>query len=220
VKNFLKAIASAAMPNLTNKLRAANLLLDSPDSYLIKTGWFNSFLSGSPARPDGTPLPWMNYSFVNFLEGRMSNSHRLFEYGSGFSTAFYAKHVMQVVSVEHDQDWFGHVVKGLPSNATVLMRKLDQGSEYEDSFLDYSQDTDIVVVDGRRRVKCCEIAFSRLKFDAVVVLDDSYREKYQPAFAIAKMQGFKSLRIQGLKPTGHWVEETTVFYRAENCLGL
>jgi hypothetical protein len=55
---------------------------------------------------------------------------------------------------------------------------------------------------------------------AVLILDDSDRAKYKRVFDISRDLGFKSLRIQGLKPTGHWVEETTLFYRSGNCFGL
>lgn len=220
MKRVFKAILEAVAPDFSNKVKIANLFLDSTDSYLVKTGWHRSFSTGRPCRLDGSPIPWMNYSFVNFLEGRLGNSQRLFEFGSGFSTAFYATKVLHVVSVEHDLGWYEQVAKVLPSNADLLMKSLEQGSEYEDSFLPHAHNTDIVVVDGRRRVKCCEVVFNSMKPDAVLILDDSNREKYQQAFDIGERLGFRSLRIQGLKPTGHWVEETTVFYRSTNCLRL
>lgn len=220
MKSLLRSIGVGLMPTVANKYRAASLLLDSSDSYLQKSGWMRSFLDGSPCKADGSPVPWMNYSFVAFLEQHLLGHHKLFEYGSGFSTSFYANRVKQVVSVEHDGVWFEKIRKDLPKNAILIYRNLERGSEYVDSVLPYIKEIDIVVVDGRRRVECSELALRNMNETAVLILDDSDRAKYKRVFDISRDLGFKSLRIQGLKPTGHWVEETTLFYRSGNCFGL
>ena len=220
MRSLIRTIATAIFPGLSNKIRAAKLLIDSEESYLQKSGWMRSFLAGVPCRNDGSAIPWMNYSFLFFLESRLQKSHHLFEYGSGFSTLFYASRVSRVVSVEHDESWFRTISQDLPENAKLIGRSLDEGSSYVDSFVEYAHEVDVVVVDGRRRVACCEVAIQNMKPSAVLILDDSNRSKYEEVFTIAVKAGFKSIRFQGLKPTGHCIEETTVFYRVNNCFGL
>ncbi|MEI6085198.1 MAG: hypothetical protein WCS70_12970 [Verrucomicrobiota bacterium] len=51
---------------------------------------------------------------------------KVFEYGSGGSTVFFARHAGQVFSVEHDPAWHGHVGKTLAAqqltNCHYLLR--------------------------------------------------------------------------------------------------
>ena len=220
MKYWFKSIALAILPRFANKIRAANLLLDSRDSYLEATGWMRSFLYGTPCKSDGTPIPWMNYSFLSFLESRLNATHTVFEFGCGFSTKFYASKACRVFSVEHDNSWLYKISQDLPKNAKLISRSLDEGCSYVDRFVEHAHEGDVGVVDGRRRVACCEVAIRNMKPSAVLILDDSNRSKYEEVFTIAVKAGFKLIRFQGLKPTGHCIEETTVFYRMNNCFGL
>ena len=79
---------------------------------------------------------------------------------------------------------------------------------------------DVVVIDGRDRVNCLKHALERLTPSGVVLLDDSHRPRYAAAHEHAREAGFRSLRLQGLKPRGREIDETTIFYRDGNCLGI
>ena len=46
------------------------------------------------------------------------------------------------------------------------------------------------------------------------------RDRYQEGVTFAQANGFKELSIQGLKPTGFRIHQTTILYRDGNCLGL
>ena len=61
--------------------------------YLKNRGWFRSFEEGRMVDEAGKAIPWMNYSVVDFLEERLAPSWRVFEYGSGGSTAWWAARV-------------------------------------------------------------------------------------------------------------------------------
>lgn len=65
-------------------------LVYSKRSMLRKLGWVESVRTGKPCRKDGSPIPWMNYSVIQFLDERLNKDLSLFEYGSGNSTMFYA----------------------------------------------------------------------------------------------------------------------------------
>jgi hypothetical protein len=49
--------------------------------------------------------PWIAFSAVSFLKQILTREMRVFEYGTGGSTLFFAKQVKEVVSVEHDKTW-------------------------------------------------------------------------------------------------------------------
>lgn len=49
--------------------------------------------------------PWITFAAFDFLKQILTKEMRVFEYGSGGSTVYYAKRVKEVISVEHDQLW-------------------------------------------------------------------------------------------------------------------
>ena len=82
--------------------------------YLVDMGWFNSFKSSKPVDKEGSPIPWFSYPAVEFLSKRLNNRMTVFEFGSGNSTLFFSDRVNQVVSVEHNKDWYDKI--SLPSD--------------------------------------------------------------------------------------------------------
>lgn len=99
---------------------------------LRELGYIESSRSKRPCRPDGSPLPWMNYHVIAFLEERLNKNLSLFEYGSGTSTSFYASLVNDVVSVETDPDWYAEVRKTIPENVELKFIDMKAGGRYAD----------------------------------------------------------------------------------------
>lgn len=50
--------------------------------------------------------PWMAFPAIRFLETLLDKASRVFEYGAGGSSVFFASRVGELVSVEHDAAWF------------------------------------------------------------------------------------------------------------------
>ena len=90
------------------------LLSQSHSGYLFDIGWFNSFRSKSPVDKFSNPIPWLSYPCIDFLNERLNPNLKLFEYGSGNSTFYYAAKVQKVVSVEHDSAWYKKLNKNIP----------------------------------------------------------------------------------------------------------
>ena len=66
-------------------------LLYTKRSYLKETGYLKSTIESKPCKKDGSPIPWMNYNVISFLEERLNKKLALFEYGCGNSTIFFFK---------------------------------------------------------------------------------------------------------------------------------
>lgn len=189
------------------------LLFDSP---LRDRGWFECY-GGVPTDRRGEPLPWMPYAFIDFLDERLDPDVRVFEYGSGNSTRWFAERVGEVVSVEHDRTWFDEVHTSVPSNAEVVYRT---GREYVSTPDEYGE-FDLVVVDGRNRVECVEAATDSLANDGVIVWDDSRgRPSYSSKMDELERTGFRELSFQGMGPVTANLQRTSVLYRDHNCLGI
>lgn len=115
----------------------------------------------------------------------------VFEWGSGGSTLHFSAlpNVRHWVACEHDHSWF-----------LRLRRLLDQGKYHkirtkisllerttELSYLAAPQELpylfDVIIVDGRWRNQCLEIAQDYLKEGGCVILHDCDRERYQPSMS-------------------------------------
>ena len=205
---------------LTQPSRLKSLLSFNQKGYLCDIGWFKAFDTKSPVDGEGNPIPWVTYSFIDFIKDRIKKQHTVFEFGSGNSTFFYAKSAGIVVSVEHDKEWFDKIFKDKPENSEMIYCELVRGGDYCHMPVKLEEKFDVIIVDGRDRVNCCKQAVEALTDEGVVVLDDSEREYYREGIDFLLKKGFKQLSFSGISPGLFYNKATSVFYRADNCLGI
>jgi len=215
----LRATLRRLFPSLSVFVKALGLVY-SRRSMLRQRGYVESSKSKRPCRRDGTPLPWMNYQVIQFLEERLTNDLSLFEYGSGTSTSFYAALVGHVVSVETDPAWFDEVRQSMPAN--VELKRVEPTPVETYSTLAAQQDRkfDVVVVDALHRTECLLHAPEALTDRGVIILDDSDPESHSPGIARLMSLGFRAFHFEGLKPGSIKAYRTTLFYRDHNCLNV
>lgn len=192
-------------------------LIFNSDSYVYKSGWIESLKRGYPSDKKGNPLPWMNFGVVHLLTERLNDKMSLFEFGCGYSTLFYAERVNHVISVEHQKKWADIMNTKLPANASVV---LSSKGDYADYINTLDEKFDLIIVDGIDRVNCLKNSIKNLGESGVLLLDDSSRKEYAEAIRFAHQKGFKSIAYRGLKPTGIGIDESMLFYRPDNCLGI
>ncbi len=207
---------------LLNYLR---LLCTRKKGYLRATGWVKSILKGYPCDAEGNELPWMNYAFVAFVTERLKDDMTVLEFGSGYSTVFWARHTKAVYAVE-DDDFFRDMLKDrLPGNAQVSLCTPDGDVSYSQYAKHVSETNDgllfdVAVIDGSDRVDSCINTVPYLKPDGVIIWDDSTTEDYFDGFDQLQEKGFKKLEFEGLKSGDRGIVKTAVFYREKNCLGI
>ncbi|WP_199141282.1 FkbM family methyltransferase, partial [Pedobacter sp. ASV12] len=152
----LKALAA-----LISKPHRLNALLSyGHKGYLASIGWFKAFDSHQAVDAQGRPLPWVTYSFIDFIKTRLNKDLTIFEYGSGNSTLFYADRVKKVVSVEHDEAWYQHIVQEKAPNSEMIFTNLEKGGEYSQKAGLLGEKFDVIIVDGRDRVNCCKFSIN------------------------------------------------------------
>lgn len=184
---------------------------------LKEWNWFHTFDTGRSVDAKGRPIAWATYAFLHFIEPRLRSDMRIFEYGCGSSSLWYAPKVKQVTSVEHDPKWVEEISKKLPANAQVHLAKPD---DYPSFLTQTGQVYDIVVVDGILRNECMEIAPKGLSPLGVIILDNSDRAEYKPGIDGLLAKGFRKIDFYGMFPVTPLAGTTTVFYRDGNCLGI
>ncbi len=200
--------------------RLKALLSYGHKGYLNSIGWFTAFDKKQAVDGQGKALPWVTYSFIDFIKERINKSQHIFEYGSGSSTIFYAERAGSVTSVEHDKGWFDKVKNTSPGNAEMIFCQLEKDGEYAKKATLIGKKFDIIIVDGRDRVNCCKYSVDALSENGVLVLDDSEREVYNDARSFLKEKGFKELSFSGISPGLFYEKATSVFYKQANCLGI
>lgn len=208
------------IPNELKQHELGAIYLDRMKETLMSVGWLESAIEKSALDEHGKPSPWYTYAALHFVRDRVKPDWRVFEYGSGQSTGWWAQRTRQVIAVEHQAGWARKVAGFQFPNTTVVFRELTEDGDYAREILQHEGLFDLVVIDGRDRVNCAKYALDKLSAKGVILWDNSDRERYQPGFDMLLSRGFRKLDFWGFGPvvTGVWM--TSVFYRDGNCMGI
>jgi hypothetical protein len=197
-------------------LAAADLFL-RPNGFVRQSGWLQTYRARLPVT-DAGPVPWMTFPAIGFLESRLRADFRVFEYGAGYSTLWWARRVASVVTCEHDEQWVETMRYLIPPNVSMIHRPLEVGGAYAREAAHHT--VDIIVIDGRDRINCARFCLPGLSPGGVIVWDNTDRESYAEGYAFLDENGFRCLDFTGIGPVNITTWCTSVFYRRENCLGI
>lgn len=150
---------------------------------------------------------------IRRIESLLGADSKVFEWGSGASTLWYARHAGSVVSVEHDKGWYERGLASLQENGLenvdllfqppTDLRQVDAEVDLQDfdirdhpsikpGFNSYARKIDdypdscfdCIAIDGRARVDCLAGVLPKLADGGFIVLDDSHRPKYRKFFNV------------------------------------
>lgn len=207
-----------ALAKLAGEPRVLSALLSQRIFGLLsEEGWFESFKTKTPVDKNGNPIPWTTYSFIDFIRTRLYSNQTIFEFGSGYSTLFFAPKVSSVTSCEHDRNWYQDMLKKIQSNCSLIYAEHEA---YERSITTTAKKYDIIFVDGIRRNECIKTALPFLTEKGVIILDDSERPEYNEGRKHLIEAGFRAIDFYGVAPGILFKKSTTVFYRADNTLNI
>jgi hypothetical protein len=183
-------------------------------------------------------VPWFNYKAIIFINKRLKHGFQIFEYGSGGPTLYWLKHQAQLVSIEHDPDFYNFMKDKVRTNASVDYRLIEpiiekdtecdpsnpdlfHSSDYKSySFKKYcdvineypNEYFDIILVDGRARTSCVKYAVEKVKKGGMLILDNSNREWYLENTR-KYLDGFDEHIFVGFVPGLLHQEQTSIFIR-------
>jgi cephalosporin hydroxylase/SAM-dependent methyltransferase len=186
-------------------------------NYLESSGWINSLMAGKPINIESNPLAWYTYPAIEFLENKINKNFRIFEFGSGNSTLWFAEKAQQVISVESDSNWFTYIHNNKPSNVDLYL--IENEIEYSSKILEYPEKYfDIIVIDGINRNKCSESCINRLKEDGLIIFDNTDDRRYDKGITFLASQGFKRIDFYGLTPSYTYKNCTSIFFKTDKFL--
>ena len=115
-------------------------------------------------------VPWFTYPAIEALKSWDLSGKSVLEYGCGYSTLFWAHRVKQVVSIEHNAEWYQKISKLVPGNVDLRLRSLEEYAEVDGHY-------DVIVIDGyaekRMRYHCARASLPHLNAGGLVVVDNS-----------------------------------------------
>ncbi len=197
------------------------ILYKLSNSYLKEEGWNLSVRKALPVNKDGKPIPWYTYSCIHFLEQKLPKGLSVLEYGSGHSTIWFSRRVENIISIEHNLKWYNFLKNELnhQPNVEYLSKNLSSG-EYQNEVLNYRNQFDIIIIDGRQRVQCSLKSLNALKENGVIIWDNTDRIRYNEGFNYLVSNGFKRIDFWGMGPISYKSWCTSIFYKERNCLSI
>lgn len=131
--------------------------------------------------------PWLTPGAINFLNDNLKKEFIGLEYGSGRSTIWFAKKVNQLISIEHNAEWFNRVssiiqnegiknieYKLLPNPGASIVLEETMISDYVQAVPDIpTESLDFILVDGVVRPACALRGIPLLKPGGWLILDDA-----------------------------------------------
>lgn len=196
------------------------------ENYLNKTGLMGSWILGNSYEDffrdeDGNVNPWWGKTIIDLVVKKLSKDMRVFEWGMGNNTLFWSQYVSEVVSIESDLYWYKKMLEIIPRNVRAQYCELEYGGEYCQKIIDEQEKFDIILIDGRDRVRCAINSLEKLKENGIIIWDNTDRDEYRDGYAYLKEQGFKKLELSSVIYGAPGVEDyTSVFYREDNILEL
>lgn len=203
-----------------NYFNLAGSLQLALNSGLKEDGWFHSYYMKESVDAMGKPIPWFTYPAIKFIASRLKKNFLVYEYGSGNSSLWFSERVNKVVCVEHNKAWYEKLKAKIPYNVDLRYKSLDSASAYEDDILETGLAFDLVLIDGRKRVRCTANTLKVLKASSIIIFDNSEREKYKEAMVSLEQATFKRIDFWGMGPVVHINSCTSIFYRAGNCFDI
>ncbi|MDB5322401.1 MAG: hypothetical protein JWN40_4032 [Phycisphaerales bacterium] len=134
-------------------------------------GQWNSFWNSKCLDKDGNFVPWFTYPAIEYIKQLDLTDKRVLEYGSGFSTMFWAKRTKSVVSIEDDKAWYEKLKPQLPANVNYIHVNNEQ--EYVGAVGKLEGQFDIIINDGIYRLSCAKASRPKLADGGIVILDNS-----------------------------------------------
>lgn len=115
------------------------------------------------------------------------DSPKIFEYGSGYSTVYFPRFLINsrkgftYTSVENNARWNQKVLKLINKydlNKSVKINFISDEDTYANFPSTLTYKFDLIIIDGRFRNKCMEVAKNCLSDKGSIFLHDAEREKY------------------------------------------
>lgn len=176
-----------------------------------KYGQFNSIRRNLPIDSEGNEIPWYTYSAIEFLNQIDFSQKKIFEYGSGFSSIYWAKRAKSVVSVDDNREWFEKISRKKLKNQNIYLKS--NKSEYINSVGSFKKTFDVIIIDGNYRKECAKKAIKVLRKGGFIILDNS--DWFSNTAKSLRESGLIQVDFMGFGPINGYTWVTSLFLTRE-----
>jgi hypothetical protein len=198
---------------MNDLMMKARVFLQLQRGFLFRYGWLRSWWEGKPLDAQGAPLPWLSYPAIDFLSQFDFSQASVFEWGSGYSTLWWAKRCRSLTSVESDPKWAAEVKALSPESVELITTPRDAEAEIG-AFENHPRaQFDVIVIDNHCyfRWKCALAALPRLTEGGMIILDNS--EQCLKACQVLREQRLVQIDFAGFAPSNGYAQTTSIFFR-------
>lgn len=184
------------------------------DILVERQGYGRTLREKVPVAADGTPIPWYTYPAVEFFGQLDARGLRIFEFGCGHSSLFWAHKGADVFAVEHDRAWFEKMSAMSARLKQLVLRESIE--EYVRAIADVGGEFDIVIIDGVWRNQCAQAALPHLREGGCVILDNS--DWYTDVAESLRKRGFLQVDFSGFGPINSYCWTTSLLLQTTSVL--
>ncbi|MDP2143186.1 MAG: hypothetical protein Q8J80_03565 [Gallionella sp.] len=178
--------------------------------WLKAQGYDRSLQTQKAIDAKDAPLPWYSYPLIEYLRQFDLSNIRVFEYGSGHSTLFWASKCAEVVAVEHNPEWYEYMRGRLPGNVRLLLREGED--EYASAIKEVGGEFQIIVIDGEWRLRCAQQSLGLLSPHGMFLVDNS--DWFVDTNRYLRSNGFFQIDFNGPGPINRYAWASSLFLRA------
>lgn len=164
---------------------------------------------------DGNPIPWYTYPAIEYISQFDYSNKKVFEFGTGYSSMYWAKRAKKVISIEDKPEWFAKFSAEFQA-PNWQMRYCDEKQGYEDTIFTDNEKYDVIIIDGKRRAECAANAVKALAAGGMIILDDSDRINTSQEYVLAVQNLRKANLLQvdfyGFCPMNNYTKATSIFF--------
>jgi hypothetical protein len=223
------------------KKEVERVLSEEPEHPLGLWKYFFNWRQLANSNSVEAKLPWISFPVIDFLNANLNSNSKVFEYGGGGSTLFFLERAKEVVTVEHNKEWFEILSSSINANSKwkPLFIEPESATNFDDkhfadpdayfstekdfvnkNFKKYASaiDTysdgyfDVVLVDGRVRPSCMKHGIPKVKKGGYLILDNSDRPYYLEYFLKHDAHLFEEIiNYSGPTPFCTWFNRTSVW---------
>lgn len=167
---------------------------------------------------DGNPIPWYTYPAIEYLTQFDYRDKKIFEFGCGYSSVFWASKAEEVISIEDNPDWYLRWKEEFKA-PNLDIRWRDEGEGYFNAIFEDDDRYDVIVVDGKLRSECAETAVEKLADGGMIILDDSDRintsHEYVRAVEALRKANLLQVDFYGFCPMNNYTKTTSLFLKRD-----
>ena len=175
--------------------------------------WIRSMLQRR--HPLRYAMPWITFDAFRAIEHLAKPGTRVFEFGSGHSTLYWAEKGVEIHSVEDDRGWhdlLAERISGMP-NAHLYFEAAQDG--YVSKIEHVGGAFDVVVIDGSHRKACLAIAQEFVKPGGLLLVDNTDWHWFRDADTLVPDDWDKQI-FGGWAPFIGHRSETTIWKNSGN----